>query len=265
MDDHNLQGDEALELEEYLAAERELKTARESEETEFNQDLDIEQGEEIEEESGERQDAPVDIMEDAGARRSFWQAQGLVELEQSEFASALARGDDVHLRSAYYRLAVYHGRTLYILRSALNAGKEALAQAAMRNLATLHRAMTQMHKQAAHSVPVALVLDRQGRDDLARDLVVRSLHESAQPLELDRIVQRVNDLDVMGVAKGTVQRHLKDLAASGHAEVVSQRPILYARTQRAYIDMDIDAPSLRALIGAGSVRAHGRGGLCGTE
>ena len=98
-------------------------------------------------------------------------------------------------------------------------------------------------------MPVALVLDRHGRDEFARDLVMRALQESAEPLELDRIVQRVNDLDVMGVAKGTVQRHLKDLVASGHVEAVSQRPTRYARTQRTYTDMDIDAPSLRALVG----------------
>jgi hypothetical protein len=46
-----------------------------------------------------------------------------------------------------------------------------------------------------------------------------------------------------------VQRHLKDLAASGHVEIAGSQPARYARTQRTYTGMDIDAPSLRALVG----------------
>jgi superfamily II DNA or RNA helicase len=264
MSDPVVASDEALELQEYLAAARELEAARALEEAEFIRDLDLTKDEEPDEGGGELQNAPATIIDDAGARRSYWQAQSLVELEQAAFAAALAEGDAEHQRSAYYRLAVYHGRTIYILRSALRDRKEALAQAAMRNLATLHRAMMQMHRQAPHHVPVALVLDRPGRDDLARDLVVRSLQESAEPLDLDAVVQRANDLDVLGVAKGTVQRHLKDLAASGHVAVVGQRPALYARSQRTYIAMDVDTPSLRALIGPElhtSLAAAGYSGL----
>ena len=251
MDEQQYRSDEELELSEFLEAARERKIAEAQEEAEFIKDYDAEEEAGQEDvNSDERQDAPVALIEDEDARRHYWQAQGLIELEQSDFATALARGDATHQRSAYFRLAVYHGRTIYILRSALNSGKESLAQAAMRNLATLHRAMMQMHKQSPHSVPVALVLDRAGRDEFVSDLVVRALAESAEPLELAQIEQRVNDLDVMDVRKGTVQRHLKSLVASGYVELVSQRPSLYARSGRAYIEMDVNAPSLRALVGS---------------
>jgi superfamily II DNA or RNA helicase len=264
MSDPVIASDEALELQEYLAAVRELEAARSLEAAEFIRDLDLAEDEEPDEGGDELQEAPVSIIEDARARRSYWQAQSLVELEQDAFAAALADEDADHQRSAYYRLAVYHGRTIFILRSALRDHKEPLAQAAMRNLATLHRAMMQMHRQAPHHVPAALVLDRPGRDELARDLVMRALQESAEPLELDALVQRANDLDVLGVAKGTVQRHLKDLAASGHVAVAGQRPALYARTQRTYTDMDVDTPSLRALVGPelhAALAAEGYSGL----
>jgi hypothetical protein len=249
MNNYDTPSDEQQELQEYLEAARELDAARALEAAEFIRDQDDEAGDLEEALSGEVQDAPVSIVADEGARRSYWQAQSLVELEQGEFAAALAEGDAAHQRSAYYRLAVYHGRTIYILRSALASGKEALAQAGMRNLATLHRAMMQMHKQAPHAVPLALVLDRRGRDELARDLVVRALQESTEPLELDAIVQRANDLDVLGVARSAVQRHLKDLVASGYVHTAGQRPVRYARSQRTYTAMDVDAPSLRALVG----------------
>jgi superfamily II DNA or RNA helicase len=244
--------DEEQELLEYLEAARELEAVRELEAAEFIRDEDEAQtaDEPAEAPSGETQDAPPSLIEDESARRTYWGAQALVELEQEAFASAVAQNDAAGQRSAYYRLAVYHGRTIYILRSALNAGKEPLAQAAMRNLATLHRAMMLMHRQAPANVPVAFVLDRRGRDEFARDLVVRALQESAEPLELDAIVGRANDLDVMGVAKGTVQRHLKDLVGAGHVATVGERPTRYTRTERAYTDMDLSAPSLRALVGA---------------
>ena len=259
MTNHPLPSDEELELQAYLEA------AREREQAQFMADLDDQEDDEFEAAaSDEIQDAPVSIIADASARRRYWEAQSLVELEQNEFAAALALNDTAAQRSAYYRLAVYHGRTIYILRSALNDGKEALAQAAMRNLTTLHRAMMHMHQQASHHVPVALVLDLRDREELARDLVVRVLQESTEPLELDAIVQRANDLDVLGVARATVQRHLKALVESGHIEIVSQRPARHGRTQRVYTGLDMDGPSLRALVGPdlyARLETEGFGGL----
>ena len=269
--------DEQLELQEYLAAAHELETARLLEESEFMTEHD--DGEDDgagdgagdgEDDGGEEaagdelQDAPVAIMADAGARRSYWQAQSLAALEQGEFAAAVEQDDMARQRAAYYKLAVYHGRTIYILRSALTGGREALAQAGMRNLATLHRAMIQMHRQAPANVPVALVLDRTGRDDLVRDLVMRALQESADPCDLENIVKRAGDLNVLGVAKGAVQRHLKDLVEAGYIDIVGQRPTLYRRTLRTYTDMNVDAPSLRSLVGAdlyGQLEAVGYAGL----
>jgi hypothetical protein len=109
--------------------------------------------------------------------------------------------------------------------------------------------MTQKHKQAPPHVPIALVLDRHGRDAFSRDLIVRALSDSSEPLDGEQLLQRVNALDVVGIANGTVQRHLKDLQAAGTIERVEQRPARYARSSRDYTDMDVDAPSLRALAG----------------
>ena len=132
MDEH-LQPDEAAELEEYLAAERELNAARALEEAEFIRDEDLAADgleDDAAEAAGEVQEAPPALIDDAAARRTYWQAHALVEVELAEFAEAVAADDAARQRSAYYRLAVFHGRTIYILRTALSGGKEALAQAA---------------------------------------------------------------------------------------------------------------------------------------
>jgi hypothetical protein len=141
--------DEAQEVSEFLEATRELAAAREMETAEFIPDWDaVEAGRNEDTANREAQAAPPGLVEDEGARRSYWQAQSLVELEQSEFAAVLEQGDTARQRGSYYRLAVYHGRTISILRSALNTGKRRWPRLPSRNLSTLHRAMMQMHRQA---------------------------------------------------------------------------------------------------------------------
>ncbi len=180
-------------------------------------------------------------------RRHYWEAQSLAEMAMTEFDEALKKGDLATQTREFYILANYFGRTLRILRTALNNSKEPLAQAALKNLVTLHRPLAKMHDESPGSIPLALSLDRQGRDDLVRDLVVRVLSESPEPLKLDVVVSRVNHLDVLGtVRKGTVQRHLKNLVDSGFAV---RKQGEFARSKRAYADLDLDALSLRAMTG----------------
>ena len=180
-------------------------------------------------------------------RRQYWQAQSLAEMALAEFEKAVNTGDSAMQRREFYILANYYGRTLRILRTALNSGKEPLAQAALQNLVALHRPLARMHSESPGSVPLALSLDRQGRDDLVRDLVVRVLSESPEPLKIETVIDRVNHLDILGtIRKGTVQRHLKNLVDSGFAV---RKTGLYARSKRAYSELDLDALSLRAMTG----------------
>ncbi|HEY7062588.1 MAG TPA: DEAD/DEAH box helicase [Chloroflexota bacterium] len=184
-----------------------------------------------------------------GRARSYWQAQGVAELALSQFQAATEQGDRAGQRRAFYLLAGYYGRTRSIVHGALADRRELLAQAALRNLITLHRPLTQMHRTAPHVVPLALLLDRTARDDFARDLVVRVLNESHDPLPEESVVARLLELDLVGtIAPGTVQRHLRNLEASGHS-ARSERG--HARTQRTYAELDLDSASLRALMGPG--------------
>src|SRR4051812_8950336 len=167
-----------------------------------------------------------------GTGRAYWQAQAIAEVALGEFALAAEQRDRAAQRRAFYLLAGFYGRTRRIVRSALAGGKESLAQAALRNLVVLHRPLTQMHRTAPDTVPLALLLDRRARDDLARDLVVRVLGESPAPLPAATVVARVNELDALGpIAPGTIRRHLVDLEASGHVERAEKG---YARASRTY-------------------------------
>ncbi|MBV9329794.1 MAG: DEAD/DEAH box helicase [Chloroflexi bacterium] len=182
-----------------------------------------------------------------GSVHTYWQAQGIAELALSHFEDAVQRDDASAERRAFYTLATYYQRTRRIVRSALADKREPLAQAALRNLVVLHRPLMHMHGAASRSVPLAMVLEREDRDEIVRDLVIRALSETPQPMDAARILERVNELDVMGgVSHGTIRRHLKDLEGSGHVARVSEG---HKRTGRTYSEVDVDAASLRALVG----------------
>jgi hypothetical protein len=181
------------------------------------------------------------------ATRGYWQAQGIAEQAISHFEDAVQHDDASAERRAFYTLASYYQRTRRIVQSALAEGREPLAQAALRNLVVLHRPLMQMHGTATNTVPLAMVLEREDRDEIIRDLVVRALSETPRPLSDEGILERVIELDVMGgVASGTIKRHLKDLESSGHIVRVAEG---HKRTTRTYSEIDVDAASLRALVG----------------
>ncbi|MCW5853172.1 MAG: DEAD/DEAH box helicase family protein, partial [Anaerolineae bacterium] len=179
--------------------------------------------------------------------RGYWQAQGLAELTLSEFHAALAQQNRAAIRRAFFRLVGYYTRTLYILRSALEEGKEPLAQASLRNLVVLHRPLAQMHSAAPDIVPLTLTVNREARDRVVKDLMMRVLAETPEPLPLAVLAERVNALHLLGqIGETALRRHLDDLVAS---EYVVNREGRFARTGRAYPELNLDEVSLRALVG----------------
>ena len=200
----------------------------------------------------------------AAPRRStsgYWEAQGVAELALSRFEDGLSHDDRAAERQAFYVLAHYYQRTRTIARQAMSLHKEPLAQAALRNLVVLHRPLAQMHRSAPRAVPLSLALERQDRDGIVRDLVMRVLNESPEPLAEAAIVERVNEIDVLGgAAPGTVHRHLQDLQGSGHVE---RRDRGFKRTARSYSELDVDAAIFKALVGPSLYSSLAAAGLRG--
>jgi hypothetical protein len=180
-------------------------------------------------------------------QRRYWQAHGLAELALSEFHAALAESDRAGERRAFYLVAGYYGRTVRMLRSALERGNEPLAQATLRNLVVLHQPLTQMHRAAPDDVPFPLTVDRQVRDRFVKDLIIRVMSDTHEPMNVATLVERVNNLDVLGtVGQSAIQRHLQELIASGHAV---RHDGQYERSDRIYSELILDELSLRALVG----------------
>ena len=187
------------------------------------------------------------MVETLSKQRGYWQAQGLVELNLSRFHSAVEKGHKERQRSAFYRLARYHGRTLRVLNSGLHSQDETLVQAALHNLMTLHRGMVRMHRVAPHNIPLPIALSEHSRADFARDLIMRVLAETPPALPFDEISQQVNHLDLLGQLNDDhVSQHLQELIQASHIEKIETG---YVRTKRAYVELDKDVAGLRALIG----------------
>ena len=157
----------------------------------------------------------------AKPKRKYWQAHGLAELALGEFQVAHAEDDRAGRRRAFFLLAGYYGRTIRILRSALERGNEPLAQAALHNLIALHHPLTQMHRAAPDDVPYPLTVDRQIRDRFVKDLIARVLSETPEPMNVTTLVERVNDLDLIGtIGQSAVRRHLREMIGAGHVQGV---------------------------------------------
>jgi superfamily II DNA or RNA helicase len=192
---------------------------------------------------------------------TYWHAQGLADRVQREFQEAGRRGDTAGLRERFYLLAEYHARTIEILRQALAGRHEPLANAALRNLVTLHQALHVMHRAAPDTVPEALSVSRDIRLRLFEDMIVQVLQESARPLDVSTIARRVNDLDILADApQATISRHLENLAASGY---VRQRERGFVRTARTYHNVNLDQAGLHTLVGPALEGSFERAGFSG--
>ena len=110
----------------------------------------------------------------------YWQAQGLADMLRHEFDEAQRRGKPAVMRERFYLLANYYTRTSAILRYALKARRESLAQAALHNLIALHKSLNYMYKTAPGTVPSTLTLSRDVRPRLIENLIVQVLQEGAQ-------------------------------------------------------------------------------------
>jgi superfamily II DNA or RNA helicase len=171
----------------------------------------------------------------------------MAELALGDFHAALSEGDRAGQRRAFYLLAGYYARTIRILRSGLDRRNEPLVQATLHNLIALHQPLTQMHRAAPDDVPFPMTVDRQVRDRFVKDLIVRVLSETPEPMNVTTLVQRVNDLDLLGtLGESAIRRHLRDLIDAGH---VAGGRGQYERTSRIYSDLVLDELGLQALVG----------------
>lgn len=181
------------------------------------------------------------------ASPTYWHADGLVELALSQFRAARAGGRPDRQRAAFYRLASFHGRTLRVLHAALHARDEPLAQAALANLLTLHRAMLQLHHADPAGLPLPIALSAHSRGQFVRDLVMRVLAETPPALDLPTIHERAGALDLLGrIAPDDVREHLRALADAGYIVEEAGR---FVRAPRVYAELDKDVAGLRALLG----------------
>ena len=187
------------------------------------------------------------MVKSSSNQRGFWQAQGLVELNLSRFQAAIEAGRTDRQRSAFFRLARYHGRTLRVLNSSLHSQDEPLAQAALHNFLALHRGMVRMHRSAPHNIPLPVALSEHSRDDFIRDLIMRVLAETPPALPFSAISQQVNHLNLLGQLSDVhIRQQLDALVQAGHIEHMESG---FIRTSHPYIELDKDVAGLRALIG----------------
>lgn len=193
--------------------------------------------------------------------KEYWQAQNLARILHQKFEELKKSGDIKEMRGQFFVLAHYYGRTLGILRQALSSGNEPLINTALRNLVMLHQPIHHMHEVAPTTVPFAITLDKKTRRKLVEDLIILILQESAEPLLVEAITSRVNDLHFMvNVKMKSINNYLDDLIAKGHVLRIDGG---FSRTKRAYSSINLDHASLAALLGEKLYQEFEQGGFPG--
>ncbi len=192
---------------------------------------------------------------------NYWQAQDMAKALHKEFEALQKKRDIQGMRQRFYTLAHYYGRTLGILRQALRRGREPLITAALYNLVTLHQPLHHMHEIAPTSVPFAVTLNKETRNQLIGDLIIEVLQEAAGPLDLENITSRVNEMHLLADVKpSTVRSNIKDFIAKGHVQKEAEG---YSRTKREYSFINLDKASLMALLGPKLYEEFEHGGFPG--
>ena len=192
----------------------------------------------------------------------YWDAGEFADSVLDGFEAARRDGDQAGMRSRFYLLARYQGRTLGILRNALRSGSTGLILRSLENLVVLHRHLARMRSDAPRAVPLVLTLDRASRRRVLPDLVMGVLEDAAGPLELDSVTARTNDLHVMAFARRpVVATVLADLVAAGYVRRVADGRFLV--TRRVYHRVNPDREGLRAILGDRLYREFDQGGFPG--
>jgi superfamily II DNA or RNA helicase len=189
----------------------------------------------------------------------YWQAQKLASAIHREVEAMQGKGDRESMRRLFFVLGHYYGRTMGILRSALADGREPLINTALLNLVALHQPMHHMHEVAPGDVPFVLTLNRETRQQVFEDIIVKVLEESPEPLELGDVTSRVSNMNILlDASDRIVARRLENLIARGY---VQSKESTYSRTKRAYSSLNLDRASLQAFLGQKLYQEFERGGF----
>lgn len=197
-----------------------------------------------------------------GPATDYWDAGVFAASVFADFEADRQDGDPAGMRRRFFLLARYQGRTIGILRSALQSGATDLILRSLENLVLIHRQLARMRSDAPRAVPLVLTLDRASRRRVLPDLVMGVLEDAAEPLALDTVAERTNDLHVMALARRPiVAAAVQDLVAGGYVLVTPDGRFQVAR--RVYRRVNTDREGLRAILGDRLYREFEQGGFPG--
>jgi superfamily II DNA or RNA helicase len=163
------------------------------------------------------------------------------------------------MRAGFFHLAYFHTRTGAILRSALDGRREALTQAALRNLIVLHLTLRAMHRTAPAVVPSPVTHLREARLRLVDDLIVQLLQESPAPMSVDDLARCIDETGLLaGTSAPLVRLHLDDLIASGHVVPAGNG---FVRSRLPYRADNFDELELHTLLSERLARQLARAGF----
>ncbi|TFG15606.1 DEAD/DEAH box helicase [Candidatus Thorarchaeota archaeon] len=190
-----------------------------------------------------------------------WRAQSFATRLHREFEMSLEKGFTAGMRSRYYALFECYEETTRSLREAIQTQNTAMMVSSLRSLIALNAPLSYMHRMAPRSIPLHLTLDPVLKKKLIGDLIIKSLQDATEPLDVDEICDYINSHEMLQqIREETVQKHLKSLLDTDH---ISEEKGLYSRTNRTYKTTNLDDATLKALLGKELYEEFERNGFPG--
>ncbi len=176
-----------------------------------------------------------------------WRVQSFATRLHREFEMSLEKGLTAGMRSRYYALFECYEETTQSLRRAIREKNTAMIVSSLRSLIALNAPLSYMHRMAPRSIPLHLTLDPLLKKKLVRDLIIKSLQDTTEPLNVGEICDYINSHEmIQRIRKETVEKHLENLLDTNH---ISEGKDLYTRTNRTYKTTNLDDATLNVLLG----------------
>jgi hypothetical protein len=177
-----------------------------------------------------------------------------------KFERALAAQDIDQLRGSFFLLTHYYGRTIIILRSAIEDTRNPLAAAAIRNLMVLDRVLGGMHRAAPDELPLALPLTEDLHGQFICQLIVRAMGDGIA-IEKDVLLKRLDSYGLLGETSDTdIDGELNGLLRDGALRLENNKLKL---GRNAHANLRPDEAMLRTLVGEAISQALSKLGFAG--
>jgi superfamily II DNA or RNA helicase len=192
----------------------------------------------------------------------YWQAEAMSSQVWERFSKAVAAKNSDQIRNSFFLLTRYYGRTITILRSAIEDKRNDLARVAIENLIVLDRVLGGMHRAVPGELPLALPFTEEFHAQFVQSLILRSMKDVGA-IDRAELLKRLDRLHLLGeTSDSDVDEAVAALLSVG---ALSRQGEKFRRHSSSGSTVDTGEAMLKSLVGADLTRKLAEKGFAGLD